>query len=54
MSYGPLMRFVAGADYAARHLTQHVAAKRAVSSEGEHNCHAASVGTGELYVGRGN
>jgi hypothetical protein len=56
MSYGPLMRFVAGADYAARHLTQHVVAKRAVSSEGQYNRQrqAARVGTNELYVGRGN
>ncbi len=28
MSYGPLMRFIAGAGYAARHLTHHIRAQR--------------------------
>jgi len=30
MSYGPLMRFIAGSGYAARHLTQHIRPPRAV------------------------
>jgi len=33
MSYGPLMRFVAGADYAARHLTQRVVAERSLANK---------------------
>jgi FAD-dependent urate hydroxylase len=31
-SYGPLMRFVAGTRYAARHLTQSLLARRAASN----------------------
>ena len=46
-SYGPLMRFVAGTRYAARHLTQTVVARRAASdreTSRRHSAHASAEG----------
>ncbi|MFO1121771.1 MAG: NAD(P)-binding domain-containing protein [Hyphomicrobiales bacterium] len=55
MSYGPLMRFVAGADYAARHLARHVAMERGSPARGRavQRPEAIAGGVEEFSVGRG-
>jgi lysine/ornithine N-monooxygenase len=42
MSYGPLMRFIAGAGYTARHLTQSIVAQRAFERKTENRNKSAS------------